>query len=195
MDLFGQGMEKGAEVDGLFRFSLFRRWDRARPWTAWLMCNPSTADAEEDDPTVRRVVHFSKRVGGGGALIVNVWPFRTPYPTDLWPALRRGDVSQEAIQRNLAAIRDAADKAFNGFVAFGAEPARRYPDAVAVALEAFAPARVSPWRPMCLGTNPDGFPLHPLARGKFAIPNDREPVLWERPSVLDGPYFSRIGGV
>lgn len=36
--------------------------------------------------------------------------------------------------------------------------------------------------PLCLGLTPDGAPLHPLARGKFAVRNDCEPFDW--PGVL-----------
>jgi hypothetical protein len=38
---------------GQFRYRLFRKWDCGSP-LLFIMLNPSTADAEEDDPTIRR---------------------------------------------------------------------------------------------------------------------------------------------
>lgn len=39
--------------DGRYRYRLWRQWDRG-PVMAWIMLNPSTADAHTDDPTTRR---------------------------------------------------------------------------------------------------------------------------------------------
>ena len=36
-----------------FRFELTRDWDSSRPRLMYVMLNPSTADAERDDPTIR----------------------------------------------------------------------------------------------------------------------------------------------
>lgn len=44
----------GAILDGPYRYRLWRIWDRALPMVCWVMLNPSTADATEDDPTIGR---------------------------------------------------------------------------------------------------------------------------------------------
>src|ERR1035438_9465086 len=64
-----------------------RRWwiDRPKRWAAWLMLNPSKADAERDDPTMRRVIHFSQSWGYDGCTVVNLYPFITSDPRKLWP--------------------------------------------------------------------------------------------------------------
>ena len=41
---------------------------------------------------------------------------------------------------------------------------------------------------MCLGVTPEGAPLHPLARGKFAITNDTRLTKWV-PNWGDGRPF------
>jgi hypothetical protein len=44
------------------------------------MLNPSDADADNDDPTVRRLIHFSEAHGYGGLMIANLVPYITSDP-------------------------------------------------------------------------------------------------------------------
>ena len=55
----------GAEISdcGKYRWKLWRIWDDSKPKILWIMHNPSTADAEKDDPTIRRIINFSKSWG------------------------------------------------------------------------------------------------------------------------------------
>lgn len=148
----------------------------------WLLCNPSTADAQQDDPTVRRMRHFTLRAGCGRMLVGNVWPLRTPYPAELWAALARGDLTDAMRSANLDALAAMAAQADALFVAFGAEPWRRHRPAVEEAVRVMLAAAPDWIVPDCLGITPDGAPLHPLARGKFAVRNDCE--IFEWPGVL-----------
>lgn len=68
---------------GRYRDRLWRRWDDQRPVLLVCMLNPSTANGEEDDPTIRRVVGFAERMGYGGIEIVNLFTLRSKNPTDL----------------------------------------------------------------------------------------------------------------
>lgn len=172
-------IERSADIDGNHRFSLSRVWDRRLPIAAWLMLNPSTADDEQDDPTIRRVMHFSRENGCGGAIVVNLWPLRTAYPRDLWPAI--ACVPAKVLERNEASIFDANRAASLHIVAFGADAGRSHRPHVAKMLGAFrnrsVPVGSAPFR--CLGLTDDGWPLHPLARGRFAIPNARKLNGWK----------------
>jgi hypothetical protein len=47
------------------------------------MLNPSTADGQTDDPTIRKCVGFTKRWGGGALVVVNLFSFRATDPKDL----------------------------------------------------------------------------------------------------------------
>lgn len=71
---------------GLYRYELRRVWDEQKPLCAWIMLNPSTADAEQDDPTIRKCIGFAQRWGCGGILIGNLFAFRATKPRDLWKA-------------------------------------------------------------------------------------------------------------
>lgn len=69
--------------DRVYRYSLTRRWDVAAPLTCFVMCNPSTADAMDDDPTIRRCTGFAKTWGSGGLLVVNLFGLRATDPAEL----------------------------------------------------------------------------------------------------------------
>lgn len=56
---------------GRYRYRLWRIWDLVLPTIGWCLKNPSTASADEEDPTSRRVIDYSQRWGGGSCLIVN----------------------------------------------------------------------------------------------------------------------------
>ena len=77
-------LDKSAALSpcGTFRLSLVRRWS-AGPTLVWLGHNPSTADADLDDPTIRREVAFSAREGYGGLVKVNAMDMRATDPAAL----------------------------------------------------------------------------------------------------------------
>lgn len=74
--------EKWAALDGTlaYRLSLGRIWDRALPPMVLFGLNPSTADAEKDDQTIRRGRTFAKREGKGSLLMLNLFAFRSTDP-------------------------------------------------------------------------------------------------------------------
>ena len=58
--------KKAANISpcGRYRYTLSRTWGDARP-LAFVMLNPSTADANVDDPTIRRCIGFAEREKAG----------------------------------------------------------------------------------------------------------------------------------
>ena len=87
------GVLKGAVLSpcGTYRYKLTRTWDTSLPKVCWIMLNPSTADAIEDDPTIEKCMKFSRAWGYGGLIVVNLFAFRATDPKDLVAASRRGD--------------------------------------------------------------------------------------------------------
>ncbi|WP_417651456.1 DUF1643 domain-containing protein, partial [Acinetobacter baumannii] len=60
-------IEKGAIISDCnkYRYSLWRIWDKEKPIFTFVGLNPSTADREQDDRTIRRCINFAKSWGGG----------------------------------------------------------------------------------------------------------------------------------
>lgn len=80
-----QYFEGGATFggDGRYRYTLRRRWALRGDGVCWIMLNPSTADARQDDPTIRRCVAFSKGWGYGWLVVVNLFATRATDPKAL----------------------------------------------------------------------------------------------------------------
>ena len=85
LDLFQTAPTSTAEISpcGLYRYRLTRTWDAAAPALLFVMLNPSTADASEDDPTIRRCLGFARRERAGGLVVANLFAFRATDPKAL----------------------------------------------------------------------------------------------------------------
>ena len=77
-------------ADGLYRTDLTRVWstDPERGMAAWVLCNPSKADGQVDDQSVRKGVGFTRRWGFSSMIWLNFWSFRS---TDPWALLKATD--------------------------------------------------------------------------------------------------------
>jgi hypothetical protein len=70
--------------DMRYRYELVRHWDLSKPRVAFILLNPSTADEEVNDPTIRRCIGFTKAWGFGGVTIVNIFALRSTDPNALY---------------------------------------------------------------------------------------------------------------
>ena len=68
---------------GTYRYLLQRSWDVKLKAVCFVMLNPSTADASVDDPTIRRCLGFSQRLGFGQLEVVNLFALRSTNPANL----------------------------------------------------------------------------------------------------------------
>jgi hypothetical protein len=78
--LFGEDKTATLSKCGLYRYTLTRIWDADKPSTLFIMLNPSTADSEEDDPTIRRCMGFARAWGCGTVEVVNLFAYRATEP-------------------------------------------------------------------------------------------------------------------
>lgn len=140
----------------LYRYRLERDTGQGGKTAAVIMVNPSTADAEVDDATIRKFIGFSQRLGIGRFIVGNKF------------ALRATDVSELKTARdpigpmNDAHLEQIMRDADLHIVAWGslaklAKPMReRWKRIVDI-------ARHHVGCPLyCLGTTQDGQPRHPL---------------------------------
>lgn len=67
---------------GRYRYTLERRLGDG-PAVLFLMLNPSTADADVDDNTIRRCIGFARRWGYGTLLVGNLYAYRATQPEEL----------------------------------------------------------------------------------------------------------------
>lgn len=67
---------------GQYRYELWRRWAEG-PHVLFIMLNPSTADAANDDATIRKCVAYAKRWGFGALCVGNLFAFRATDPKDM----------------------------------------------------------------------------------------------------------------
>jgi hypothetical protein len=75
-----------ADVRGDYRYTLTRTWDSSAEPLVFILLNPSTADASQNDPTIRRCIGFAKRWGFGGIVVVNLYAYRARNPRDMLAA-------------------------------------------------------------------------------------------------------------
>lgn len=77
-------MEKSAIISecGNYRYELTRKWSDTGT-CVFVGLNPSTADADLDDPTIRRCIGFAKNWGYGKLVMLNAYAYRSTDPKAL----------------------------------------------------------------------------------------------------------------
>lgn len=152
-------LDAGADIAGDYRYSLWRRLVPAGDRTLlWVMLNPSTADAHQDDPTIRRVAGFTRREGFARFEVVNLYALRS---TDPWELVRHpspiGERNDEAIT-DAAAAADAVMCAWGGWNPSAKSLARRHADRIAAVEHLLAEVDRPTW---ALGRTKAHRPRHP----------------------------------
>lgn len=135
--------------DGIYRYTLLRQLLLGQGRCLFIMLNPSTADALNDDPTIRRCVGFMKKWEYRELMVVNIFALRATDPADL-----RAHPAPVG-PKNDEYIRKAVERADRIVAAWGVHGA--YMDRGANVLRMLKGKEV-----MCLGTTKEGQPRHPL---------------------------------
>lgn len=90
-----------------YRYWLSRAFDGVGPPVGFIMLNPSTADAEIDDPTIRRCKGYAQAWGARELVVVNLFAYRATAPADLKRAPSPiGPENNDAIMAALDYCRD-----------------------------------------------------------------------------------------
>lgn len=147
-------IEKSAEISkcGRYRYLLSRNWDFDRPACIFIGLNPSTADADVDDPTIRRCVGFARRLGMGGIAMYNLYAWRDTSPKALFAAKANGQDIVGPYNDFFLRLNIHSDSCV--IAAWGANaPEDRVRDVRRL---------LGGMRFMALATNKDGSPKHPL---------------------------------
>ncbi len=66
-----------------YRYALWRIWDYNKPSIQFIGLNPSTANEDTDDPTIRRIKKFAFDWGYGAVYMTNLFAYITAYPKEL----------------------------------------------------------------------------------------------------------------
>ncbi len=138
---------------GRYRYVLTREFG-GDSTCLFVMLNPSTADADQDDPTVRRCIGFAKRGGFGRLEVVNLYAFRSTLPSTLFTA------PDPAGPGNICEIREALGRAdmviaaWGNNVNFGVNSGR-VGEVMALIERSGKPVK-------CFGLTGQGQPKHPL---------------------------------
>jgi hypothetical protein len=147
-------------ADGLYRYELTRLWGAGRnDLLPFVMLNPSYADAEKDDATIRRCMTFARREGAGGIVVANLFAWRTRRPAELQ---QRSDPFGQDNRKALEAIAARSIESGTPIVcAWGCRGALHGADKTAIEImRGVEPSVIF----KCLGKTTAGYPCHPLYR-------------------------------
>lgn len=152
---------------GKYRYDLFRL---LRPMSypdikqcCFVMLNPSTADATEDDPTIRRCMGYASKWGYTQLVVVNLFAWRATDPSEL-PV----NVESRVGPNNDYFITSHAEHSEIVVCGWGASS---YADDGNRAAHVLNLIKTAGKTPMCLKKTKSGSPAHPLY-----LPKDLEPA-------------------
>ena len=130
-------------IDKKERYSLKREWDKSKNKILYIMLNPSFADDKDDDPTIRRLINFTKKFNSGGFLVGNIFTTITPNPKEL-------DKSKGMSDKNFEELIKLINKVDQIVYALGSS------------IEEPQLLKKLVLNPKCFGKNLNGTPKHPL---------------------------------
>lgn len=146
---------------GAYRYVLRREWDALLPTLVFVMLNPSTADATQNDATIRKCVGFARRNGFGSISVVNLFALRSRNPAAL-----RSHPEPIGPDNDAWILRETRDPMRSVVVAWGCN-ARHFPGRVVAVRDMLGRAT------RALRITKDGHPEHPVM-----LPYDLMPVPW-----------------
>jgi len=160
---------------GQYRYALQRQWSRDLPAVLMIGLNPSTADATNNDPTIRRCIGFARDWGFGGVWVLNLFAFRATHPSDLKAAVDPVGPRNDHWIRRMARSVDRLVAVWGNDGAFLDRSAR---------VRAMLGDRLAVIR-----LNAGGEPAHPLY-----LPRGLKPMRWLRDDEKAPPSPDQVRG-
>ena len=155
-----------------YRYHLWRTLNCGKNDALFVMLNPSTADASEDDPTIRRCMGYAREWGCHSVHIVNLFAWRSTDPKNL-PTVADpvGLLNKEHIVRVAQEVLGPRYEGGKDIVvcAWGTHGTLMDQDRTVYGW--LEEAGVTP---KCLRLTKDGHPAHPLY-----LPKDLKPIPFE----------------
>jgi len=137
---------------GTYRWILGRTWYRG-PTMHFIMLNPSTADGQDDDATIKKCVGFAVRAGCGTVVVTNLFSYRATKPRELITTTK--DIVGVDTDRHIVAM---SEHALYNVAAWGVNVRKpKLRDRPAQVVEMLKGKKL-----LTLKTAPDGIPWHPL---------------------------------
>ena len=137
--------------DRRYRYLLTRRVGASQSRVLFIMLNPSAADEERNDPTIRRCIGFARDWGFGFLEVVNLFALMSTDPKGL---LETEDPVGPDNDATIQAALKRADKVILAWGNQGSRHRERAAHVMKMALDASNPHH--------LGMTKLGFPRHPL---------------------------------
>ena len=130
-------------IDKTHRYELSRHWDLSKSDILFIMLNPSIANEDIDEPTIKRLISFTREFKHGGFFVANLFTYITPYSKTL-------DTSIGLTKLNLKTIKNLVNKVDEVIYAWG--NSIKEPQELKNLVK----------NPKCFGKNLNGTPKHPL---------------------------------
>jgi hypothetical protein len=155
---------------GTYRYQLWRPstfFGNGKGTLMWIMLNPSTADQSADDPTIRKCIGFTTRLGYSKLAVGNLFAYRATDPKHLATAIVQNGESHAVGKwndRELAKMLAMSTAAVCGWGAHGSKFADRVKVVTNIVTHSGVPMlRLGP-------LTKDGHPRHPLYVSYKATP-------------------------
>lgn len=152
-------MERSCELDGNYRYLLRIQISEGGKCALFVLCNPSTADHMDDDPTTRNLKKWAGQNGVGMIIIANLYAYRASRPA----ALLSLSESEAIGGKNMDAITRAAMEVDEVIVGWGNPPpkSRSKKEFVKQGQEVLAALSQRHKNVYCMGKTKFGHPRHP----------------------------------
>lgn len=166
-DLSGRRSSAVFSANGNYRYVLTREWDDQKDKLVVIGLNPSTADAERNDPTITRCIRRAIALGCGGLVMLNLFAYRATDPMVMKSVSDPIGAGNDAALREFSVRRPIVLGAWgnDGLFRERSEQVTQLLLGVGVSLHALAITK-------------QGQPQHPLY-----VSYTTAPMLWRRPGV------------